>query len=177
MGMGGKRWRAFEAEDIDTLKRLHHLGYSARQIGIRMDRDSSVICQWKTKLGLPKPERRPPDWTPGRGNQVRPADVESIRRMLTEGKGTIEIAKTTGFTVETIRKYRLRMGFAPAERSKHATTPKPPLPPLVLYREPTLLPSEPTPAMPGTEEKIAVLEQRFLRRERLHHPYDARHLA
>jgi hypothetical protein len=36
------------------------------------------------------------------------------------------------------------------------------------------LPKEPTTALPGSEEKIAVMMERAKRRENLHHPLDAR---
>ncbi|HLJ92436.1 MAG TPA: hypothetical protein VKU02_04510 [Gemmataceae bacterium] len=35
------------------------------------------------------------------------------------------------------------------------------------------LPTRPTPALPGSPEKVAVLEQRASRRESLWHPHDA----
>lgn len=35
------------------------------------------------------------------------------------------------------------------------------------------LPALPTTAAPGTAEKIAVMEERYARREQLSHPYDA----
>jgi hypothetical protein len=37
---------------------------------------------------------------------------------------------------------------------------------------PGALPQEPTPALPGTEEKILVLIERASRREQLFHPFD-----
>lgn len=45
-------------------------------------------------------------------------------------------------------------------------------PPTADYYGPSKLPADSTPAIPGSEEKIAVLEQRALRGESLWHPDD-----
>jgi hypothetical protein len=42
------------------------------------------------------------------------------------------------------------------------------------FRGPGALPAQPTSALPGTPEKIALLAERVARREQLFHPLDAK---